>query len=469
MAGKTVKSRRQYFNEKAQASKLVDREELHSLDRKIAHNLIEERSTLNMSGVVALGGLTTNVTYYYQIVPNDSEVNINPINQTSDNLVQYGCLRYLPLRFTEEINISDEGDEVLKSYITSGSAVILPNTILPQPNDYFTLEFNGRSYLYRIDRVALENTYQTPGRAVTFHIDGEYGIDFDFDKWPLNKNIVENKTFISKHLGTDFKPIITDSEIEDLDKLVQLYDELAYLFLKHFYDSQNNSFFMKYKNFDFDEMKYIHVNDEGDENLPQGIYNMKYNMSFYDALLVQFMKSNGVFNREKGRRVISPTHLMEVDFDDYDNSIYKAVEDRDLSKFNNRYFRAKQITRVSPYHSVALYNKIVLYHTPNKSQIGGYDFFPKDFINQLCRSIFDDPSETNYNSPSEVMVEIISLWINNSKDEDILKRLRLLRAYKESLVLSNVYPTNAFFLYPLIGYITNKVLENVFKNNNFKE
>lgn len=462
-----ITTRKDYFKNKTKQN-LLNRSEYGIQDRKIANNLIEEKASISLNNVIHLAGVTTKVDYYYQDVKDNSEVDNNPVNQTSDNLTMYGCVRDLPLRFNEELSISDEGDEVLRSFVYSGSAIVLPNTILPKPNDYFSLYFNNRRMLYRVEEVTMESTVENPGRMIQFHLDSTYGRDFDFDNWPLKKNIRTNKIFISKHLGTDFKPIIDECEIETLEYVVELHDALANIYIRNFYDDKVNSFFLKYKNFDFDNLTYVKVNDEGDEEMPEGIYRLKWNQTFYDSLMIQFLKTNCVFNRHNGY-VLSPTHLMDVDFDDYDNSIFKAVEDQDISRFNNKYFKTKCLDKISVFQSPALYQKYILSHTATKINIGGYDFYPMGFIDTMFKTSFDDVAETTYNSPSELISEIISLWVNKGDEKEIIKRLRLLREFKDALVLSNIYPNNAFYTYPLVAYIANKVMEKTFKNNNFRE
>lgn len=460
-------SRNQFFNKLNSQNNPFNSKDYHEKNRTIASNLIKERSIYNLSNLVNNSGIQTKVNYFYQIVPEGSQINTNSPNQISDNLIEYGCIRDLPVIFNEQTSYSEEGDEILKSFTNSGSAIILPNTIMPKINDYFSLFINDRYLLYRIEKVERSEFHNSPARTITFHLDLECGKDFVFDNWKLKNNIKEYKTFISKFVGTDYKPIVSDFEKEDLERMTRLYDTLKYIYISEFYDKRCNSFLMKYLNFDFEKLEYkTNKNYNSDSKYNHDLIKNKYTEEYYDPLMLQFIKSNGLFDRTDGNLLISPQHLYQIDFDQYDKSIYKSIEEIDLSYYLYRHQSIHKITKISPFHNPVLYNKFIVSYYDTKSGINNRDFYPEEFDKTIfSKNIYDDPTSHNYTSPTEIMLEIIGLYLNKLEDNAILERLRLLEYNKSKLVLTNIYPTNAFYLYPLVAYICVKTIDKMFKNN----
>lgn len=464
------KSRNQFFDEKTNNQRILNlgNENIHKSNRILASNLIEEKATLNMTPLINLAGTTTKISYFQQILNSHSEVNINPINDVSDNTIEFECIRDLPVKFKDEISISEEGDDILKSFILNGSFEVLPNTILPNPNDYFVMEFNGRTCLYRVDNVTMDNVSERPVRVVSFHIDETVGKNFIFEGSKIAECTVKFKYFIERHLGTDFKPIIEEEEIKNLDLVISLVNYMSEIYFKAFFFIKENTFFLKDPKFDFENLRYV-KDEYKDGNLNEDLYKLKPNQTFYDPNLIQFILTNSLLNKERNK-LIKISHLTMVDFDEYDYSLFRAIEERNLERFKNKLFKMKFTKYIDAYHPVSLYEKYIVHHVDYENH-DTKNFYPKNLQDYLYKREFNKASETVYNSPTELILEIISIYIN-FKDGDItnqmiLDRIKLLAHEKNSLLIPNIYPTNAFYLYPILIYIANDISEKMFRNNSF--
>lgn len=457
-------SRKQYFDNLKKANPL-ERNDVHARNRNLAHNIIEEQSIINTSEIVNSKGIQTKVNYYYQILDDkNSAVSIDPVSQISDNLIRYGCIRDLPVIFTEPINFSQEGDDTLKSYAYRGSFATLPDTIFPKRNEYFSYELDGRVYLFRTDAVTIETFRNNPSRVVSFHLETTQGKDFVFDDWSLKDNVIEFKTFIPKFVGTDFKPIVSDEEEADLDKMTHLYNVLKNIYIQAFFSESDNTFYMKYQGFDFETKKYIKLNySESERKYSHSLFQAKYEDTYYDPLMLHFIKDNGLFDRTKNNLVISPQELFPLEEREYDSSIYKAIEERDIENLRCNYQRIHKIKKISPFHSTVLYDKfIVSYH--EIPGINSVSFFPNDLFEQIfSKKEYDRAALSNYISPTQIILEVISLYLNKGELEAIMERLRLIEHETNKLVLSNIFPNHGFYLYPLLAYICSKIIIEKFK------
>ena len=279
---------------------------------------------------------------------------------------------------------------------------------------------------------------------------------------------VKFKYFIERHLGTDFKPIIEEEEIKNLDLVISLVNYMSEIYFKAFFFIKENTFFLKDPKFDFENLRYV-KDEYKDGILNEDLYKLKPNQTFYDPNLIQFILTNSLLNKERNK-LIKISHLTMVDFDEYDYSLFRAIEERNLERFKNKLFKMKFTKYIDAYHPVSLYEKYIVHHVDYENH-DTKNFYPKNLQDYLYKREFNKASETVYNSPTELILEIISIYIN-FKDGDItnqmiLDRIKLLAHEKNSLLIPNIYPTNAFYLYPILIYIANDISEKMFRNNSF--
>jgi hypothetical protein len=163
---------------------------------------------------------------------------------TYDQLGNKSSLRYnkimgfvlygLP-RFNVDLNLEEYG---VQSSPIEGEAIILPNTIIPSVDDYFTIDYLSQPYLFRVTR-------QTPDMLENSSGIQFYKISFELDNtredWleSLNGRLLVNTYFFDMaRVGTNMTPLLTAEEKNGIDMINQLLDTMMTNYKELFW--QNN-------------------------------------------------------------------------------------------------------------------------------------------------------------------------------------------------------------------------------------
>ena len=186
-------------------------------------------------------------TYYSRDVDTSTE---NPgLGQVKEIVGMESPLRYnkiknFPLYAIEEVNPDITADGISGiSVEIENTAVILPDTIIPKPDDLFVLNYEENTeknhLLYRITGVDINaidsNTYYQISYVRTPY---DYNI--------LNKRqVVDDYRFIYGNTGSKYENVLLEDKYIEVSKLEQQYDKFINFFLDNYYDERRNMIYFK--------------------------------------------------------------------------------------------------------------------------------------------------------------------------------------------------------------------------------
>jgi hypothetical protein len=236
----------------------------------------------------------------YDQLGKKSPLRYNKIN----NFVLYG----LP-RFPVDIDMSDYGPE---SQTIGGQALILPKTIIPSADDYFTVNYLKEGYLFRVTKQSIdsvENDMDTNFYQITFELDNTR-LDWikALNSKSLNLNRVYN--FSIENVGTNKACLLSEEDENSLSTLLDLYDTLRDYYVNLFWRPNVQAFICGYIN----------------------------GMWFYDPYLTEFMIRNQLFVTDDELKYLfieQATHRPSTFYIEYDHTVFKDIEDANPQMHTN--------------------------------------------------------------------------------------------------------------------------------------
>lgn len=248
------------------------------------------------------------VTYYH----------INKIRSTTDkglknvealngvrSPIKYNKILNFPIYGIEEIVLQLDEDEQGLDTDYDGEGVILPNTLHPTGDDYFTINYLDKKYTFRVTRWQYDTIKSNSFYKIEYTI---RGVDIDIQH-DLENQVVNTYHCIFENIGTDDKCIISEESNENLNFLNELMELLKKVYLDLFYVKKYNSLL-------------FHLNDS---------------CILFDPNLSAFCNNEKLFYKE-GQ--IDTTFFYEERRDyfpaSYSRSIYDTIIHRDYDD-NNRF------------------------------------------------------------------------------------------------------------------------------------
>lgn len=224
----------------------------------------------------------------YGEISAESPIRFNKINR----FLLFGVNRAEPNLEINEYGL--EGSDIV------GDAIVLPNTIIPYPGDFFTLDQIGDSYLFRVTAVN-PNTLDTG--AVLYKIN--YSLAKSDDIVNINNQVVKEYNFVVDNFGSNFGCLIESAVVSSIAEIERYTIMLKDYFIQLFYDNKIQSF----------------------SYLRNGI------MKVYDPYLIEFMIRNNILKGStKYIYVSQQVYLPNIFGVDYDRTIFSALEDKDINK-----------------------------------------------------------------------------------------------------------------------------------------
>lgn len=438
-----------------------------NIEQNILNTLIEERNKIHNTKTVLQTGVLTPITYFSQSnIPNQGDmINIEAANNLALNSNLYTKINNLEVKFTSAIELEDESSEMGKSFTMNGSIQFLPKTIKPKENDYFILYFNDSYKLYRITKVNIDNPLLDAAITAEFTL-ADNGENFIYDDWVLKPNIIKEFNFVKEYYGTSYRCIIESNYNDTIDHLRELYQYLGMIYIQNFYNSNYNLYFLKSEYFDFKTIEYGKddiININGKElkiSVPE---------EYYDEELAYFLRNNSVFLNIGSYNLFIPNDILPWNEIHYNNTIFKALESQEPERFTNRKMIASQVLYSTGKTPPWLYGKYIITHVKD-----AHESEERRFLNPVLEdTIFNFNNRTpfaerDYASISNLMAETIGLFVRKENIEEILVRLEFIWKNKSKLHVSpeGIFPNNAYYLYPLLGYVINKVVAIKFNEIN---
>lgn len=238
-----------------------------------------------------------NVTTYYNqdvhasTLDEGSKLQYSPLGE--DSPTKYNRIEGLYLYGIERIvtNI-DNGEWGLEADSIEGEAIVLPNTIVPIANDYFTINHIDKKLLFKV----LSVTSDTIENGVNF-----YKIQYKLDQLTdeeILEQVSNNYTMIVNNVGTQFKSIIRKNDYDFIDKIEDILIRLKTYYNNLFYSSRVQTYILIYRG-----------------------------THFYDPYLIEFLKRNSIMKgTDEYIFITHQTALQHTFCLDYDRTFFRYVE-----------------------------------------------------------------------------------------------------------------------------------------------
>lgn len=265
----------------------------------INNNAFKFEDRLNSQVARFLDKSPTYVTYYH-ISDIESTVDLGFSN--IDGLLGDES----PLRFNEikdfpvygldpvQLRLEDMDQGLDTSY--EGELLILPNTIKPTPNDFFTINYMSKDFIFMVTGVDYDTVKSNNYYKIDFSVK-----DIDYEVLEkLKMQVTDKYTCINTNIGTDDKAIIQSDLHIALKQVKELYNNIAERYKMYFYKDKYNSF----------------------------IFKNRCGYRIYDRYLSAFMQKHRLFNNKDDHMTIMVNNEDETEdfLFEYDKSIYKLLE-----------------------------------------------------------------------------------------------------------------------------------------------
>lgn len=458
--------------------KIKDTEKLDAVSEMMS-TIIEDRQKVKNSTIMDMTGVLTPVLYY-QLIPDETNNYAIDANGPSDiaiNSLRYNKIKDFKVKLTGATNLENDGDEQDKSYITNGSLIILPRSIMPNENDMFIMEYYGKKIAYIISSVNTETFEDGSGYKCEYTL---YKQDYE----PLPRQIVKTYKYIQEFVSTTYRTVLLEEEYENIKNFEKLYSHLSSVYNSLFYDRDINGYI--FKDYDF-EKHQINIKDNNNINtlgIHGGLYRgnkdghmvcldtpikVRHYHHAYDNFITNFMEKNRIF-RDYDGLLLSVEPLLELDRVSYKRSVYGCLESRSVANYKNTFVSPINIDYYQPGLSSyfvgkknVIYSDHTMCHDPD---FGGDPKFPESLINQLKGGKNVDMSlgtnDTVYGSIDDMIIETIVRFVYK-KTDDFIDRFKYLYDNIDNLYEHEISYANIFYLFPMLGYIIEKSLEEIYK------
>ena len=338
-----------------------------------------------------------------------------------DSPIKYNMIEDFMIYGIDQIAISMEnGDFGVEASEISGEAIILPNTIIPYPGDYFHIIYTEEKLLFRV----IDATPDTLENGSNI-----YKIQYKLESSQLedvieSDNIEDKYNMIVNNLGTGFNPIIRHESynmIKALDKV--LYDLRMY-YKSVFYKSRVQTFIFSYNN-----------------------------QNFYDPYMIEFLKENKILDGSEDYIYLTQQVRLSSLFPmQYDKSFFKCVEEKDLQRLRwyNHNAIAEYIDDPLSIFQTRLENYYQIKHQTCDVNFGIIPCFKDELINAIEDDVLLDGNDSVYNI-------IIKYFRNKPIDQMDIDNLKLID-YSDNVII--------FYAIPCIIYCLERFAKSLMMSQN---
>lgn len=271
--------------------------------------LYEERASSKYSRF--LDKKPTFVTYYH--INNDESTTDEGFQDVesiigSRSPIKFQKIKDFPVYGLDPVilNLSDEEQGLDTSY--ESEVVVLPNTIKPQPNDFFIINHVNDSFIFRVKEIAYDSIRPDNFYKLSFKF--EY---LDNDKLDqLDKQVHEKYNCILTNIGSEEKCIVREDIYEQILAVNKLYDDISNTYISMFYSQKHDCLIG-----------------------PLNPYT-----DVFDPLQSEFCNKHSLFNKKTEYNVIR----LSTQFNDpkrklkYEKSIYRFLERQDINQIKQFHY-----------------------------------------------------------------------------------------------------------------------------------
>ena len=219
--------------------------------------------------------------------------------------IRFNKIDSFPLYGIEQIvlQLQDTDQGLDTSY--EGEAVIVPGSIKPVANDFFIIPYLKEPYMFRVTEIMYDTIMSDNFYKIGFKL--EYLDDGKVEN--IENQVYEKYTCILENIGTENNCIIESQSKETLDKIEEMYDDMASTYKSIFYNERHNCFL-------------------GEIGCGQYLY---------DPLQTQFINEHQLFNKKRNLQCL----MLTDQFEDskrrikYERSVYRFIERRNPNLAKN--------------------------------------------------------------------------------------------------------------------------------------
>lgn len=339
--------------------------------------------------------------------------------------LRFNKIDNLPVHGLEQVvlSLNDDDQGIDSSY--EGELVLLPNTVIPNPNDFFIINHvQDRSIIFRVTQISYDTLRADGYYKVSFkleYIDAEKGTQ-------LEEQVIENYKCILENIGTNSNCIIQKDVIEKMVSVSRTYDDIALLYKKIYYSEKYNC-----------------------------LLGYNGNVRVYDSHMTTFVNTHSLFNNPND---ISTMMLTQHNTDRllpvyYENSIWRSIEKNHVANIPSTKYMYKLGCNYAGSGFNLWYDKsIVGVELFNSLQFGvaSSEMYPYEILS------FEDVDKIRSEEVSDdVFIETLRLYYNNKLTIDNIPK-----GIYDSIIRYNT-DLKVFFYVPMILYIIKKIVENILK------
>lgn len=360
------------------------------------------------------------VTYYSKDIMNSME------DQTLQGVmevigvespIKFNKIENFPIYNMEQIdpNLEYDTENGLDTSVES-TAIVLPNTLKPLPNDYFLVNYLNKDYLFRISNVETSSIDNKVFYRITYILSGDnLGILEE-------RQLTEEYKVVYENIGKEAKSILKTTDFLLLGKIDDAFNILSKQYTKLFYNKFYNTFLFKNQ--------------------------------LYDNMLMKFIQSNNLFiNSKTFLKNIKIEPLLNESMDEffaYDNSIYSAIEEKSTDNLENLNYTLEEINDSKSIFNLYK-NKYNILHI-SYSESDSSDLLPlftSDFIKRIKTN--EPYADDNY----KINNFIINFLNNALVEEEEIVNFITKEKIKETLDNYMIIPCILFILKEIKNTILN--------------
>lgn len=185
------------------------------------------------------------------------------------------------------------GEYGLESDDIVGTIIVLPNTIVPMQGDFFLVPYLKEKALFKVNSVNQDTLYDG---ANVYQV--EYKLETFESLESIEKQVVKTYHFTIQNVGTDFSPLLEDSNYQLIEKLDAVLENMTSLYQLFF-----------------------------DKNVQNFVYNFN-GFYMYDPYLIEFIIRNRLMNYGNDYIYVSHgTPLPKTFGYDYSRSLFAIIEE----------------------------------------------------------------------------------------------------------------------------------------------
>ena len=370
------------------------------------------------------------ITYFHQnrtFTTNDLGLENVEDDLGRDSSIKYEVIRKLPAYGVDNLSLSlERGDIGLNSNIES-EIVLLPDTIKPYPNDYFSFDDLGDQYLFKITEIQEDMIKSKPF----------YRVSYRFSKYrneEIDDQIVEDYTVNFNNIGTDNSCVIKTSSYLLYDEIEKLTDSLIKFYVRNFYDKMHNVIILRINTLDIE------------------IYSQYLNKFIIDNDVFKISRRQDDFYSTVKLLEYIPT---EAEFDAaYEKTLYYAVSCQDKRELLDRYFTFFDITYPhAPWlRSNKKYKGMLMIHLDDEDELRNnekiLEFIDREFFGRI---LLNNPF---INDKDYYMENLIIKYING---DNTFVTKEFLDAINNNIWRKDM---RAYVFIPLIIFILRKLMRH---------